>query len=292
MTLRDIVNTIGGDLYAGGRRANVPAPGHSAADRSVSLLFEQGRVVAHCFGEGDWRTVLDDLRRRRLIDALNRPTSGASVERLAPTVTDQARQAAVQRLWPAARPVVRTLAERYLRLRRIDRTLPGPEVARFLPETPTAVYAPVSWTRPALLLAIRDPEGRLSGLEITYLAPNGRRALDLRLSRKTVGQVPSSSAVRIDAPGSEMLVAEGFLTTLSATEHFGLPGWALLSTRNLRGWLPPAGVSRVLIAGDRGRDGEASAHRLRGRLLRAGFSAAVSLPPAPWGDWNDWAGRS
>ena len=56
-----------------------------------------------------------------------------------------------------------------------------------------------------------------------------------------------------------MLVGEGFFTTLSASECFALPGWALMSTRNLRGWSPPEGVRSVLIAADRGKDGEASA---------------------------------
>jgi len=39
MSLREIVRVLGGDLYDGGRRANVPAPKHSRADRSVSLLL-------------------------------------------------------------------------------------------------------------------------------------------------------------------------------------------------------------------------------------------------------------
>ena len=41
MSLRTIVQALGGELYDGGRRANIPAPGHSAADRSVSLLLRR-----------------------------------------------------------------------------------------------------------------------------------------------------------------------------------------------------------------------------------------------------------
>ena len=61
MSLRPIVNAFGGDLYQGGARASVPAPGHSAEDRSVSLLLEGDRVVVHTFGDGDWKGVLDFL---------------------------------------------------------------------------------------------------------------------------------------------------------------------------------------------------------------------------------------
>ena len=86
-----------------------------------------------------------------------------------------------------------------------------------------------------------------------------------------------------------MLIGEGVFTTLSASEWFGLPAWALMSTRNLRVWSPPEGVRSVLIAADRGRDGEASAARLQGRLVQAGLAATIALPPAPFGDWNEWS---
>ena len=59
MSLRTIVRALGGDLYDRGRRANIPAPGHSAADRSVSLLLENNRIIVHTFGDGDWKAVLD-----------------------------------------------------------------------------------------------------------------------------------------------------------------------------------------------------------------------------------------
>ncbi|HEX4709137.1 toprim domain-containing protein [Phenylobacterium sp.] len=45
----------------------------------------------------------------------------------------------------------------------------------------------------------------------------------------------------------------------------------------------------VVIAGDRGADGEASADRLRQGLLADGVAAVIELPPPPFGDWNDWA---
>ena len=97
--------------------------------------------------------------------------------------------------------------------------------------------------------------------------------------------------MRLDPAAPEMLVAEGVFTALSASEWFGLPAWALMSTRNLRAWIPPAGVRSVLIAADRGKDGEASAARLEGRLRDLGLVATLALPPSPWGDWNEWALR-
>ncbi|MGC1304685.1 MAG: virulence-associated protein E, partial [Caulobacteraceae bacterium] len=71
MSLRPIVEALGGELYDRGRRANIPGPGHSPADRSVSLLLQGDRVVVHTFGSNDWREVLDYLRLEKLIDAHN-----------------------------------------------------------------------------------------------------------------------------------------------------------------------------------------------------------------------------
>lgn len=293
MSLNLIVQTLGGDLYDRGRRANIPAPGHSAADRSVSLLLENNRIVVHTFGDGDWRAVLDHLRAHKLIDAGNAPLSIAGeVEREARQAVPAAgpeRLAAARRLWDDGRPLGRSLAAQHCRSRGVTRDLPGPEALRFGPATPVSAYRPGRQMRPALLAGIQDAEGRLSAVEVTYLAPSGRRASDLKLSRKTVGLAPGGCAVRLDPAETEMLVAEGVFTALSASEWFGLPAWALMSTRNVRVWTPPEGVRSVLIAADRGTDGEMSAERLRGRLVAAGVAASLALPPQPYGDWNEWS---
>jgi hypothetical protein len=294
MTLRHIVDALGGELYDGNRRASVPGPNHSTDDRSVSLLLQDGRVVVNTFGRTDWRDVLDDLRDRGLIDRNNAPTDtpGAPVtgRPAAAAPSDRERLEAARRLWDAGRPLGTSLAARHCRLRGLKGPLPGPEALRFLHDAPISVYRPGKGRRPALLAGILDASGVLVAVEVTYLAPNAKRALDVRLPRKTVGVPPATGcAVRLDPAAEEMLVGEGVFTTRSASEWLGLPGWALQSTRNLRGWCPPQGVRWVLIAADRGKDGEASAELLRTRITGLGLGCAVLLPPAPFGDWNDWA---
>ncbi len=292
MTLQAIVAALGGDLYDRGRRANVPAPGHSRADRSVSLLLSEGRVVAHSFGGADWREVLDDLRARALIDAAGTP---ASVVRAAGgTEAEPPRQserlAVARALWTSGLPITGgTASARHVAHRHVLRPLPGPDGLRHHPAAPLSVYRPGRAVRPALMAAVTDRDGGFTAVELTYLSPGGRRAVGLWVSRKTVGLVPAGSAVRLDAVGPELLVGEGVFTTLSASERFELPAWALLSTGNLRGWRAPDGVRRVLIAADRGRDGLRSAHVLASRLRRGGVTVAVNPPPAPFEDWNDAA---
>jgi hypothetical protein len=168
MPLRAIVRALGGEIYDGGRRANVPAPGHSARDRSVSLLWTGERLVAHGFGGADWRAVLDDLRVRGLIDASGRP-NGVGAAAAPPLRSPELRVAAAAALWAGARPLEGTLAERHLRLRGVHRPLSAS--LRYHPAVPAAVYAAAGPERPALLAAITDPGGALTAVEMGFHAP-------------------------------------------------------------------------------------------------------------------------
>lgn len=293
-SLRPIVAALGGDLYAGETRANIPSPGHSRADRSVSLLLSRGRVVVHCFGDGDWRAVVADLERRGFVDAQGRLRSSigpiASGDEAARPAA-AARAARARSLWEEARPLTGVcLASRHLRLRGLVR----PEAALDLachPGAPLAVFRPTSRRAPALIAAIRDPAGGLTAVEITYLGPNARRLVGVGLSRKTVGAVPTGSAVRLCAVGVDHLVGEGVATVMSASARFGRPGWALLSARNLAAWIAPPGVRSVLIAADPGGAGETAAADLARGLTRQGVRSRIRLPPSGQGDWNDVEGQ-
>lgn len=287
MSLKSIVRALGGDLYDGGRRANIPAPGHSRHDRSVSLLERDGRIIVHAFGDGDWRAARDDLRARGLLGDGGLAT-GSLARAIDPGDDGRVRRRQIARdLWTAGRPIAGSLSERHCRHRGLIGSLPDAQGLRHHGLAPLSVYRPGGATRPALLAAVRDPEGAVSAVEITYLGPGGRRAVDVRLSRKTVGVIPPSSAVRLDPWGPDLLVAEGVFTALSARRRFGLPAWALLSTSNLRSWSPPPDVRSVLIAADRGPDGEASARILAKALRALGIQTRIVLPPAPHGDWNE-----
>jgi len=287
MTLHRLAAALGGDLYAGGYRASIPAPGHSTGDRSVSLLLTEGRVVIHSFGGADWRIVRDGLRDQGFIDQEGRLTG---VGRSAGTgVRPDAglRQAAAAQLWDDGVGLsAGTLARRYLDLRGVPEGA-GSINLRHHPDAPMSVYGPGPHHRPALMARISDDADRLTAVELTYLDPNGRRATRLRLSRKTVGRIPAGAAVRL-APGApRMLVGEGVVTTLAAMRCFDLPGWALRSASNLAAWTPPDDVRHVLIAADNGSVGLGAAARLRGRLLDAGVSATVRAPDPAFDDWSD-----
>lgn len=288
MTLHAIVRALGGDLYQGGARANIPAPGHSRRDRSISLLLSHGRLVVHGFGGADWRAAFRMLRERGLVDADGRFSSDGGASIAAPDRSGRIRTA--RDLWEGAGPITpATLSLAYLKGRSVLSDPGGISDLRHHACAPISVYRQQSTTRPALVAGVRGPSEDLTAVELTYLDPSGRRAVGLRLSRKTVGLVPAGAAVRLAPAASEMLVAEGVITALSAIERFKLPGWALMSAGNLAAWTPPGGVRRVLIAADRGAVGQDAADRLRRRLSAAGLSACIRLPDMPFGDWNEAA---
>lgn len=292
LSLRDIVAAVGGDLHHGGLTANVPAPGHSAADRSVSLLLDGDRLVIHGFGSADWRDVRAHLHGLGLINA-DSCLTGATLSDFGPgpvapsRPSPRVRIAVAQGLWAEALPLAEgDLCYRYFRLRGVRLPSPPDDLRRH-PAAPVSVFRQTGLTCPALIAVIRLPDGEISAVEIAYLGPDGRAAHGLRLPRKTVGAAPSGVAVRLSPPEAEMVVGEGVATTLSAMARFNLPGWALLSARNLARWSPPTGVRRVLIAGDRGPAGEAATAELCARLRAEGTAAEFRLPPAPFGDWNE-----
>jgi putative DNA primase/helicase len=177
MSLAHLAHALHGDVYAGGRRANIPFPGHSRDDCSLSLLLDDNnRVIINTFGGGDWKEAADYLIGLGMIDR-RRQLLGSGVARgdlrQNPPVAPRIRAAVARSIWERSRPVVATLGETYARSRGVIRDLPGPSSLRFDRETALSAYNPAARAvGPALLAAILSPDGELTAIEITYLKPN------------------------------------------------------------------------------------------------------------------------
>lgn len=151
--LGPIVAVLGGDLYDGGQRANVPGPGHPPSDRSLSLLLDGGRVVAHSFAGDDWRVALAGLEARGLIDRHAR-LSGA--EFVAGSAAPKSRAMPAERIrvarafWDQGQGLTASsAAARYLRWRGIDADLNALCDLRAHPAAPISAYGPARDRAPA-----------------------------------------------------------------------------------------------------------------------------------------------
>ena len=298
MPLHHLVAMTGGFVRQAGMAANIPAPGHGRHDRSVALrLGFDGKVLVTCFGDSTWKEVLRDLRALGLVDCRDRLVRTGSDHdgfRSAPVARQRFAQDVEERIeaaraiWAGARPIRRTLSEAYLQRRSIMRPVSN-QAIQHNQDVPLSVYRPGCTRRPGMVCAFRSAGGEVTGVEITYLDHHGRRDDRLLVSRKTVGCVPLGSAARLDPAAEEMVVGEGVATTLSATERFRLPGWALGSVVNLRRWNPPEVVRRVVIAADANHVGRTAADQLAEHLKSLGVQAEIRIPPDGYGDWNDVA---
>ena len=294
MSLARITKHYGGDLTHGGTRALIRGPGHSAADRSISLrLTHDGRVLVTSFGRSHFGEVKDMLRNDGFIGPSGRLT-GFDPERPSGKYAGAQPSSCghcVDPLWAEAVGVVQTLSETYIAHHRaVRRPAEGIGALRHGYAIPVALLKPQPrFKTQALLSEITNADRRRIGLEITHLRSDGDRhsPQDIFLPRKTIGTLRQAHQVELDPLGTDMLVGEGVFTVLSASQRFDLPGWALLSISNMRRWVPPAGLRRLVIARDNGPAALEAASLLAERARSHGVRAFVRAPQAAFSDFND-----
>ncbi len=223
--------------------------------------------------------------------------------------------AAARRLFASSRPIAGTLAETYLRRRGIT-DVPDLDMLRFHPrcfyrideesdeaqDTSAAGDGATADARPAgpghrflpaLIAAVTDETGAVTGVQRTYL-DSAALISDVPLGpllgkapvpspRRALGDL-SGHGVRIGSPedGAEcgcLLAGEGLETVLSQRMVLPtLPAIAALSAGNLGALLLPPGLCRLYIAEDADPAGHAAAARLVARAEEAGVGTVVLTP--------------
>ena len=207
---------------------------------------------------------------------------------------DYDRTEAARRLWRRCRAIDGTHAEAYLEARGIRR-------CRFaaLRFHPALLHRDDGGVRrlPALVAAVTaDAKDRLApgehpgpgeclghgavcGVLRTWLDPTRPAKANLDRPRKALGRV-HGRAVRFGKPaGGTLLVGEGIETVLSIVT--ALPDTvaaAALSAGSLGAFVPPTGVTRLVIARDNDPEGERAAERLARRCACARVDAVVVAP--------------
>ena len=191
---------------------------------------------------------------------------------------------AARRLFAMSQPIAGTLAETYLRRRGIT-LLHGTGNLRFHPRCYYKADDGPTETWPAMIAAVTDLSGRITGVHRTWLATDGTDKAPVDTPRKAMGDL-LGSAVRIGVPCSVMAAGEGIETMLSLRQI--LPSMALapaLSAAHLAAILFPPTLRRLYIVRDKDPAGDAARDTLLERANAEGIEA-IPLSPA-LGDFNE-----
>jgi hypothetical protein len=154
--------------------------------------------------------------------------------------------------------------------------------------------------RPAVLAALQGEDGAVCAIQRVWVndrllvedgvAPEkGTRAVDLETGKKTLGSM-GSAAVRLAEPGPILGLAEGVETAMAAAQLFSVPVWAACGASRLGSIRLPNCVRSVVIFGDSGAAGEASAEKACATYSRRGYGCQVEIPPD--GDWCEYLVRT
>jgi putative DNA primase/helicase len=290
MTLdpRAVARALGGSVS--GRQVVAPGPGHSRADRSLSIKIDLAApdgFIVHSFA-GDSPIACRDYvraalglgareRRRRRPSPRCSPSCNVAQE------DDAAyRSALALRLWNEARDPRGAVVAGYLASRGL--TLPDDiagEAIRFHP-TLKLEGAPVG-AMVALFRDIRTNEP--CGIHRTFLDRAGRK-----LDRRMLGRA-RDGAIKLDADESVTLglhIGEGVETCLAARLAGFRPVWALGSATAIAAFPVLSGIEAITVLGEVGDHGanRRAAQACAARWIEAGREALM-VAPQVGGDLND-----
>jgi hypothetical protein len=194
-------------------------------------------------------------------------------------------RAAARRLFAMAKPVSSTLAETYLTETRGLVFRSFPLSLRFHPGCfyrPDAQSILQNW--PALLAAVTDEHGDITGLLRTYLARDGSGKAPLAYPRLAMADL-NGHAVRFGTADDALIVGEGLETMLSVKLALpGIPAAAALTANHLRAFALPPRVRRLYIAADNDAPGLAARDVVEKRAAAMAVDVTTLLPEAD--DWN------
>jgi hypothetical protein len=226
----------------------------------------------------------DALDEARAFLSLARPDLGRTTRHEASSAPRGSPESA-RRLFAMSQPISGTIAEAYLRRRGIT-ALHASGALRFHPRCyyRPDVDAPTE-TWPALIAAVTDLDGEITGAHRTWLNPYGRDKAPIDTPRRAMGHL-LEHGVRFGVARDVMAAGEGIETMLSLRSIMpSLPMIAALSANHLAAILFAGTLRRLYVARDADPAGDAALAILNDRAAEAGIEA-LSLSPA-LGDFNE-----
>ncbi|WFU50214.1 DUF7146 domain-containing protein [Sinorhizobium terangae] len=245
-------------------------------------------LVREACGLIDFRDVAAEVRHFLSLPQSQPGSPRKGDARDLPSVDRPAWQRA-RRLFRMTEPLAGTLAERYLRERGIPRASAQPAL-RF---HPSCYYRDLASGRtmsiPALIAAVTDPSGAITGVHRTWLDPNGDGKAKVDDPRRALGRL-LGNGVRFCFPisgrVSVMAAGEGLESMLSLSQVMpGMPMVSALTANHLAAFRLPEGCQRLYIAADADAAGR---HGLEALSRRAQAARILPLVLAPeLGDFNE-----
>lgn len=190
-----------------------------------------------------------------------------------------------RRLFAMSQPIKGTIVETYLRSRGISQVSALSSLrfhprcySRSEPQCPTEA-------RPAMIAAVTDLNGMITGVQRTWLDPSGTEKARMAEPRRAMGGL-LGHAVRFGQAHDVLGVGEGIETTLSIRDALpGLPLAAALSAAHLASILFPPTLRRLYILRDNDPAGVAVVRKLTDRAQSVGIEVIELVPQL--GDFND-----
>lgn len=143
---------------------------------------------------------------------------------------------------------------------------------------------------PAIVAAIRNPEGELISIHRTFLTVDGKKAFGAspkQLMPSPRPGITKGAAVRLYEAVDILGLAEGIETSIAANNRFAVPVWACISAEGLKSVVVPQHIKKVIIFADHDRSGtgEVKATSLFFRLLQEGRQVKSVMPSQVGTDW-------
>ena len=190
-----------------------------------------------------------------------------------------------QRLFAMSKPLHGSLAEVYLHGRAIAH-LAGLPALRFHPHCyyrPDADAQTQTW--PALIAAVTDLRGAITGVHRTWLNPSGNGKAPIATPRRAMGHL-LGNAVRFGTAHDILAAGEGIETMLSLRDALqDLTMAAALSANHLAAMLLPTSLRVLYVVRDADPAGDGAAATLTQRARHEGIEARMLSPLLD--DFND-----
>jgi len=269
----DVANTRGRSLFV---RLSGPDHGKGAAGKwTDSATGQHGDLldlIALNRGFDCLRDTLDEARA-----FLAQPPDPLS-PRLYRLPAPRGSPESARRLYAMSRPIMGTLAQTYLYSRGIASVRDG-DPLRFHPR---CYYRPdedsPTETWPALIAAVTDLGGTITGAHRTWLDPSGQDKAPIASPRRAMGHL-LGHGVRFGVADDVMAAGEGIETILSLRMILPtLPMVAALSANHLAALLLPPTLRRLYVARDADPAGDTAKASLCNRAEAAGIEPFVLSP--------------